>query len=78
LSTGDSIGRRGATLYGLRAYIELAIQRYKRIFGNAMKARELPQKKTEAWVGASALNKMRNPGMSVSVRIPKEANIEKC
>jgi hypothetical protein len=57
------------TGYNLRNYVELAVQRYKRIFGNAMKARALPQQKTEAWIGASALNRMTNLGMPVSVKI---------
>lgn len=55
--------------YGLRAHVELAIQRYKRIIGSVMKARALPQQKTEAWVSASALNMMTNLGMPVSVKI---------
>src|SRR5258708_22805733 len=41
-------------LYNLRNYAELALQRYKRIFGNTMKARALPQQKTEAWISVSA------------------------
>ena len=45
------------------------MQRYKRIFGNTMKARALPQQKTEAWISASALNIMTNLGMPVSVKI---------
>ena len=45
------------------------MQRYKRIFGNTMKARALPQQKTEAWVSTSALNRMTSPGMSVFVKI---------
>jgi len=57
------------TEYGLRNYAELAMQRYKRIFGNAMKARVLPQQKTEAWISASALNRMTNLGMPVSIKI---------
>jgi len=57
------------TGYNLRNYAELAMQRYKRIFGNTMKARALPQQKTEAWFGASALNRMINLGMPVSVKI---------
>jgi hypothetical protein len=57
------------TDYGLRTHVELAIQRYKRIFGNLMKARGLPQQKSEAWISASALNTMTNPGMPVSVKI---------
>jgi hypothetical protein len=54
--------------YNLRNYVELAMQRYKRIFGNTMKARALPQQKTEAWISVSALNRMTNLGMPVSVK----------
>jgi hypothetical protein len=55
--------------YGLRAHAELAMQLYKHIIGSAMKARKLPQQKTEAWVSASALNTMSNLGIPVSVKI---------
>jgi len=55
--------------YGLRAHVELAIQRYKRIIGCVMKARALARQKTEAWVSASALNMMSDLGMPVSVKI---------
>jgi hypothetical protein len=57
------------TGYNLRNHVELAMQRYKRIFGNSMKARALPQQKTEAWISAAALNRMTNLGMLVSVKI---------
>lgn len=57
------------TSYNLRSHVELAMQRYKRIFGNLMKARALPQQKTEAGISASALNRMTNLGMPVSVKI---------
>ena len=57
------------TGYNLRNHVERAMQRYKRIFGNTMKARALPQQKTEAWISASALNRMTNLGMPVSVKI---------
>jgi hypothetical protein len=57
------------TGYNLRNLVELAMQRYKRIFGNTMKARSLPQQKTEAWVSVSALNRMTGLGMPVSVKI---------
>ena len=57
------------TSYNLRNYAELAMQRYKRIFGNTMKARALPQQKTEAWISVSALNRMTNLGMPVSVKV---------
>ncbi len=57
------------TCYGLRSYVELAIERCKRIFGITLKARELPQQKTEAWITAFALNRMTNLGMPVSVKV---------
>ena len=57
------------TGYNLRNYAELAMRRYKRIFGNTMKARALPQQKTEAWISVSALNRMTNLGMPVSVKV---------
>jgi hypothetical protein len=57
------------TGYNLRNHVELAMQRYKRIFGNTMKARALPQQKTEAWISAAALNRMTNLGMPVSVKV---------
>ena len=57
------------TGYNLRNYAELAMQRYKRIFGNTMKARALPQQKTEAWISVSALNRMTHLGMPVSVKV---------
>ena len=57
------------TGYHLRNYVELAVQRYKRLFGNTMKARALPQQKTEARISASALNIMTNLGMPRSVKI---------
>jgi len=57
------------TDYHLRNYAELAVQRYKRIFGNTMKARALPQQKTEAGISASALNIMTNLGMPRSVKV---------
>lgn len=57
------------TRYNLRNYVELAMQRFKRIFGNTMKARALPQQKVEAWISASALNLMTKLGMPKSVKI---------
>ena len=45
------------------------MQRYKRIFGNTMKARALPQQKTEAWISVFALNRMTHLGMPVSVKV---------
>ena len=57
------------TGYNFRSYVELAMQRYKRIFGNTMKARAMARQKTEAWISAFALNRMTNFGMPVSVKI---------
>ncbi len=63
------IGWQRKVGYNLRNYAELAMQRFKRIFGNTMKARELPQQKTEAWISAYALNIMTSLGMPVSVKV---------
>jgi hypothetical protein len=52
----------------LRNYAELATQRVKRIFGNTMKARKLPQQKAEACASAVALNRMSGLGMPASVK----------
>jgi len=68
----DEFGRivwQKKTGYGLRNYVELAMQRYKRTFGNTMKARKLPQQKAEAWACCLALNPMTNLGMPMSVKI---------
>ena len=63
------ITRQRETGYNLRSYVELAMQRYKRIFGNTMKKRALPQQNTEARISASALNSMTNLGMPISVKV---------
>ena len=65
----ERIAWQRKTGYNLRSHVELAMQRYKRAFGNLMKARALPQQKTEAGISASALNRMTNLGMPVSVKI---------
>jgi len=57
------------TDYGLRSYVELAVQRYKRIIGNKLKARLLPRQKTEAQVSVRVLNRMTQLGMPISVRV---------
>ena len=53
--------------YNFRSYVELAMQRYKRISGNAMKARGQAPQKTAAWISASVLNRMAKPGMPVKI-----------
>ena len=55
--------------YGKRNYSELAIQRYKRILGNTMQAREFTRQKQEAIIGCGVLNKMTSLGMPKSHRI---------
>lgn len=55
--------------YGQRNYSELGIQRYKRILGKAMHAREMPNQKQEFMIGCSVLNKMTGIGMPDSFRV---------
>jgi len=54
--------------YGRRNYSELAIQRYKKILGNKLRARELSRQKNEAMIGCGILNKMARLGMPASYR----------
>ena len=55
--------------YGQRNYSELGVQRYKRILGRAMHAREFGRQLQEAMIGCSILNKMTSLGMPVSLKI---------
>ncbi len=54
--------------YGRRNYSELCIQRYKRILGNQLHAREFSRQKNEAMIGCGILNKMTSLGMPISYR----------
>ena len=68
----ENHGRMGwqqKTNYGLRSHVELAMQRYKRIIGNTLKARNVPQQITEAQASVRLLNRMTQLGMPKSVRI---------
>ena len=55
--------------YGRRNYSELGVQRYKRILGRAMHAREFTRQKQEAMIGCGVLNKMTSLGMPQSSKI---------
>jgi hypothetical protein len=57
------------TGYHKRNTVELAIRRFKGIFGNTLKARALPQQKMETWIAKEALNRMTQLGMPISVKI---------
>ena len=55
--------------YGRRNLSELCIQRYKRILGNALRARSMSCQKNEAMIGCGVLNKMTGLGMPKSYRV---------
>ncbi len=55
--------------YGKRNYSELAIQRYKKILGNTLHARELTRQKQETMIGCGILNRMTGIGMPDSYKI---------
>jgi hypothetical protein len=46
----------------------LCMLRYKKIIGTSMKAREIPQQKTEGGIGVRVLNRMTALGMPESVK----------
>ena len=52
--------------YGRRNYSELGVQRYQRIFGDTMHARDFSRQKQEAMIASGALNKMTSLGMPQS------------
>lgn len=54
--------------YGRRNYSELCIQRYKKILGNRLHAKELQRQKNETLIGCGILNKMTKLGMPESYR----------
>jgi hypothetical protein len=54
--------------YGRRNYSELGVQRYQRILGNTMHAREISRQKQEAMIGCGVINKMTSLGMPASYR----------
>ena len=54
--------------YGRRNNSELAIQRYKKILGKSLHARNFKNQKMEAMIGAGILNKMTSLGMPISYR----------
>ena len=54
--------------YGRRNLSELGVQRYQRILGDTIHARELGRQKQEAMLGCGVVNKMTSLGMPVSYR----------
>jgi len=54
--------------YGRRNYSELGVQRYQRILGDSMHAREFNRQKQEAIIGCGVINKMTSLGMPQSYR----------
>ncbi len=55
--------------YGKRNYSELCVERYKRILGNTLHAKELSRQKNEAMIGCGVLNKMAGIGILMSFKI---------
>jgi hypothetical protein len=72
LRTIDKHGRIGwqrRSGYGRRSLVETAMFRYKTIVGRRIRARSLPNQKTEAKIGCAVLNRITGLGMPVSIRI---------
>jgi transposase len=55
--------------YNRRSLAETGVYRYKNIIGRRLRARTLPNQRTEAKIGCNVLNRMTRLGMPVSVRI---------
>lgn len=54
--------------YGRRNYSELGVERYQKIFGDSLHARDIARQKQEAKLACGALNKMTSLGMPRSYR----------
>jgi hypothetical protein len=54
--------------YGRRNYSELGVQRYQKILGDSLHAREITRQKQEAMIGCGVINKMTSLGMPESYR----------
>ena len=54
--------------YGRRNLSELGVQRYQKILGDSLHARELTRQKQEAMIGCGVINKMTSLGMPSSYR----------
>lgn len=54
--------------YGRRNLSELGVQRYQKILGDSMHARDIMRQKQEAMIGCGVINKMTSLGMPASYR----------
>jgi hypothetical protein len=55
--------------YNRRSLVEAAMFRYKTIIDRRLRARILPNQRTEAKLGCNVLNRMTGLGMPISIRI---------
>ena len=55
--------------YNRRSLVETAMYRYKTVVGRRLRARTLPNQRTEAKIGCNVLNRMTTLGMPATVRI---------
>jgi hypothetical protein len=62
------IGWQRRSGYNRRSLVETAIYRYKTIIGRRLRARSLPNQRTEAKIGCNVLNRMTRLGMPASIR----------
>jgi transposase len=69
IETHGRIGWQRRCGYGRRSLVETAMYRYETIIGRRLRARTLPNQRTEAKIACKALNKITRLGMPISVRI---------
>jgi transposase len=55
--------------YNRRSLVETAMYRYKTVVGRRLRARTLPNQRTETKIGCNVLNRMTTLGMPATVRI---------
>jgi hypothetical protein len=68
----DARGRTNwqkASGYNKRSQVEAAISRYKRVIGDTLKSRDDARRATEVAIAVKSLNRMRDLGQAICVRI---------
>jgi hypothetical protein len=53
----------------MRSKVEAAISRYKRVIGDILKSPDDPRRVTEVAIAVKSLNRMRDLGQAVCVRV---------
>lgn len=60
---------RKSSDYSKRSKVEAAMSRYKRVMGDTLKSRDDARRETEVAIAVKSLNRMRDLGQAICVRV---------